>query len=57
LTSCLPPRAIFLQGFLLPSLLVHVIDDLGVIPYPEGVMTLKLELNVNMKDSKFRYVV
>jgi hypothetical protein len=53
LTSRPSPRAIF------PSALatVRVIDDLGVIPYPEGVMTPKLELNVNAKDSKFRYVV
>jgi len=43
----------------LPSALatVRVIDDFGAIPYPEGVMSPKLELNVNAKDGKFRYVV
>jgi translation initiation factor 4G len=30
------------------------IEDLGGVPYPEGVMSLKVELNVNAKDGKFR---
>jgi len=30
------------------------IEDLGRVPYPEGVMSPKVELNVNAKDGKFR---
>jgi translation initiation factor 4G len=43
----------------LPSALTTdcIINDLGVIPCPEGIMSLKLELNVNAKDGKFRYIV
>lgn len=33
---------------------VRNIEDLGRVPYPEGVMSLKVELNVNAKDGKFR---
>ncbi|KAJ3997784.1 hypothetical protein F5050DRAFT_1690116, partial [Lentinula boryana] len=41
----------------LPSALAtaRVIDDLGRVPYPEGVQSPKIELNVNAKDGKFRY--
>ncbi|KAJ3737527.1 hypothetical protein DFJ43DRAFT_1148650 [Lentinula guzmanii] len=41
----------------LPSALAtaRVIDDLGRVPYPEGVQSPKVELNVNAKDGKFRY--
>ncbi|KAE9400630.1 hypothetical protein BT96DRAFT_857110 [Gymnopus androsaceus JB14] len=41
----------------LPSALAtaRIIDDLGRVPYPEGIRSPKIELNVNAKDSKFRY--
>ncbi|KAF5393461.1 hypothetical protein D9757_000476 [Collybiopsis confluens] len=41
----------------LPSALAtaRIIDDLGSVPYPEGVKSPKIELNVNAKDGKFRY--
>ncbi|KAJ4483536.1 hypothetical protein J3R30DRAFT_1795633 [Lentinula aciculospora] len=41
----------------LPSALAtaRIIDDLGRVPYPEGVQSPKVELNVNVKDGKFRY--
>ncbi|THV06205.1 hypothetical protein K435DRAFT_711730 [Dendrothele bispora CBS 962.96] len=41
----------------LPSALATArnIDDLGRVPYPEGVKSPSVELNVNAKDGKFRY--
>lgn len=41
----------------LPSALAtaRIIDDLGRVPYPEGVKSPRLELNVNAKNGKFRY--
>ncbi|KII95639.1 hypothetical protein PLICRDRAFT_48580 [Plicaturopsis crispa FD-325 SS-3] len=41
----------------LPSALATArhIDDLTNVPYPEGVNSPKLELNVGAKDGKFRY--
>ncbi|KAF5357330.1 hypothetical protein D9758_005883 [Tetrapyrgos nigripes] len=41
----------------LPSALATArnIDDLGRVPYPEGVKSPSIELNVNAKDGKFRY--
>lgn len=41
----------------LPSALAtaRIIDDLSRVPYPEGVRSPQIELNVNAKDSKFRY--
>lgn len=33
----------------------RVIDDLGRVPYPEGIQSPKIELNVNAKNGKFRY--
>lgn len=40
----------------LPSALAtaRIIDDLGRVPYPEGVKSPRVELNVNAKDGKFR---
>jgi translation initiation factor 4G len=42
----------------LPSALAtaRVIDDLGRVPYPEGVKSPKVELNINARDGKFRYI-
>jgi len=42
----------------LPSALAtaRVIDDLGSVPYPEGISSPKMELNVNAKNGKFRYI-
>lgn len=42
----------------LPSALATArhIDDLGRIPYPEGILSPKPELNTNAKDGKFRFV-
>lgn len=42
----------------LPSALAtaRIIEDLGQVPYPEGVLSPKAELNVNATDGKFRYV-
>ncbi|KAK7472405.1 hypothetical protein VKT23_000519 [Stygiomarasmius scandens] len=41
----------------LPSALAtaRIIDDLGRVPYPEGVKSPSVELNANAKDGKFRY--
>ncbi|KAI0941635.1 hypothetical protein AcW1_003473 [Taiwanofungus camphoratus] len=41
----------------LPSALAtaRVIEDLGSVSYPEGIMSPKVELNVNAKQGKFRY--
>ncbi|PBK74048.1 hypothetical protein ARMSODRAFT_1081035 [Armillaria solidipes] len=41
----------------LPSALAtaRIIDDLGRIPYPEGIKSPRVELNINAKDGKFRY--
>ncbi|KAL0571793.1 hypothetical protein V5O48_010167 [Marasmius crinis-equi] len=41
----------------LPSALAtaRIIDDLGRVPYPEGVRSPKVELNVNAQSGKFRY--
>ncbi|KAL0578928.1 hypothetical protein V5O48_003076 [Marasmius crinis-equi] len=41
----------------LPSALstARMIDDLGRVTYPEGVMSPKVELNVNAQSGKFRY--
>ncbi|KAL0955886.1 hypothetical protein HGRIS_002084 [Hohenbuehelia grisea] len=41
----------------LPSALAtaRIIDDLGRVSYPEGIKSPKVELNINAKDSKFRY--
>ncbi|KAI0079837.1 hypothetical protein K474DRAFT_1658664 [Panus rudis PR-1116 ss-1] len=41
----------------LPSALAtaRAIDDLGRVPYPEGIKSPKVELNVNAKEGKFRY--
>ncbi|RPD57735.1 hypothetical protein L227DRAFT_551661 [Lentinus tigrinus ALCF2SS1-6] len=41
----------------LPSALAtaRIIEDIGSIQYPEGVMSPKPELNVNAKQGKFRY--
>ncbi|KAF5391173.1 hypothetical protein D9757_002991 [Collybiopsis confluens] len=33
----------------------RIIDDLGSVPYPEGIKSPRMELNVNGKDGKFRY--
>src|SRR3984957_19239189 len=40
----------------LPSALATArnIEDLGRVPYPEGVSSPKVELNINAKDGKFR---
>jgi hypothetical protein len=45
-----PPR--------LPSALAtaRIIDNLGRVPYPEGVKRPKAELNINARDGKFRYL-
>jgi translation initiation factor 4G len=42
----------------LPSALAtaRIIDDLGRVPYPEGVRSPQIELNINAKDGKFRFV-
>jgi hypothetical protein len=32
----------------------RVIDDLGSVPYPEGISSPKVELNINAKNGKFR---
>lgn len=32
----------------------RIIEDLGRVPYPDGVRSPKVELNVNAKDGKFR---
>ncbi|KAK0212418.1 hypothetical protein DFS33DRAFT_25830 [Desarmillaria ectypa] len=41
----------------LPSALAtaRIIDDLGRVPYPEGIKSPRVELNINAKDGKFRY--
>ncbi|KZP29637.1 hypothetical protein FIBSPDRAFT_926827 [Athelia psychrophila] len=41
----------------LPSALAtaRIIEDIEKMEYPEGIMSPKLELNVNAKDSKFKY--
>ncbi|KZP01936.1 hypothetical protein FIBSPDRAFT_674039, partial [Athelia psychrophila] len=41
----------------LPSALAtaRIIEDIEKMEYPEGIMNPKLELNVNAKDSKFKY--
>ncbi|PBK86881.1 hypothetical protein ARMGADRAFT_939606, partial [Armillaria gallica] len=41
----------------LPSALAtaRIIDDLGRVPYPEGIKRPRVELNINAKDGKFRY--
>ncbi|KDQ50870.1 hypothetical protein JAAARDRAFT_41657 [Jaapia argillacea MUCL 33604] len=41
----------------LPSALAtaRIIEDLGRVSYPEGIMSPKPELNVNAKNGKFRY--
>ncbi|KAK0195866.1 hypothetical protein F5146DRAFT_308587 [Armillaria mellea] len=41
----------------LPSALAiaRIIDDLGCIPYPEGIKGPRVELNINAKDGRFRY--
>lgn len=41
----------------LPSALATArnIDDLGRVPYPEGIKSPRVELNINAKDGKFRY--
>ncbi len=31
----------------------RIIDDLGRVPYPEGIKSTKVELNINAKDGKF----
>ncbi|CAL1711469.1 unnamed protein product [Somion occarium] len=41
----------------LPSALAtaRIIDDLQSVPYPDGILSPKVELNVNAKEGKFRY--
>ncbi|KAK0226381.1 ARM repeat-containing protein [Armillaria fumosa] len=41
----------------LPSALAtaRIIDDLGRIPYPEGIKSPRFELNINARDGKFIY--
>ncbi|KAF9031242.1 hypothetical protein BDZ89DRAFT_1101175 [Hymenopellis radicata] len=41
----------------LPSALAtaRIINDLGSVPYPEGVKSPSVELNIGAKDNKFRY--
>ncbi|TFK44920.1 hypothetical protein BDQ12DRAFT_708734 [Crucibulum laeve] len=41
----------------LPSALAtaRIIDDIGSVQYPEGILSPKPELNTNAKDGKFRY--
>ncbi|KAK0454526.1 hypothetical protein EV421DRAFT_422018 [Armillaria borealis] len=41
----------------LPSALAtaRIIDDLGRVPYPEGIKSPRVDLNINAKDGKFRY--
>ncbi|KAJ7594902.1 hypothetical protein C8J56DRAFT_1123514 [Mycena floridula] len=41
----------------LPSALAtaRIIDNINAVPYPEGVKSPMVELNVNAKDGKFRY--
>ncbi|KAK0454504.1 eukaryotic translation initiation factor 4G1, eIF4E-binding domain-containing protein, partial [Armillaria borealis] len=41
----------------LPSALATacIIDDLGRVPYPEGIKSPRVELNINAEDGKFRY--
>ena len=43
----------------LPSALAsaRIIDDINRIDYPEGIKSPKVELNVNAKQGKFRYVL
>lgn len=42
----------------LPSALstARIIEDIGQVPYPEGIQSPKVELNINAKDGKFKYV-
>jgi hypothetical protein len=42
----------------LPSALAtaRIIEDINQVSYPEGIMSPKIELNINAKDGKFRYV-
>ncbi len=35
----------------------RIIDDLGRVPYPEGIKSPKVELNINAKDGKFRCAI
>jgi translation initiation factor 4G len=41
----------------LPSALAtaRIIEDINQVSYPEGIMSPKIELNVNAKQGKFRY--
>ena len=43
----------------LPSALAsaRIIDDINRVEYPEGIKSPKVELNVNAKDGKFKYVI
>ena len=43
----------------LPSAITtaRIIDDLGRVPYPEGIKSPKVELNINAKDGKFRCAI
>ncbi len=43
----------------LPSVLAtaRIIDDLGRVPYPEGIKRPRVELNINAKDGKFRCAI
>ena len=43
----------------LPSALAtaRIIEDISEISYPEGIMSPKIELNMNAKQGKFRYVL
>lgn len=42
----------------LPSAIstARIIEDLGSVPYPDGIKSPRGDLNINAKDSKFRYV-
>ena len=35
----------------------RIIEDLGSVPYPEGIKRPDAKLNVNAKDGKFRQVL